>query len=167
VKSLRYLAHYPENITSQVRRLVESEKLGDYLLGKYPCAHKIRTDRALYDFATALKNDAMRKAPPLSKVAFDAKIHVINNALGTHTYAARVQGGKIKTKNEIRVAALFKNVPEAFLRMIVVHELAHFREKEHNKAFYRLCEHMEPEYHQLEFDTRLYLTQTELFGKLY
>jgi predicted metal-dependent hydrolase len=167
VKPLRYLDHYPENITKQVRRLVESGKLADYLLGKYPCAHGVRTDRALYDFATAIKNDAMRKAPPLSKVAFDSKIHVIDNALGTHTYATRVQGGKIKTKNEIRVAALFKNVPEAFLRMIVVHELAHFREKEHNKAFYRLCEHMEPEYHQVEFDTRLYLTQTELFGKLY
>jgi predicted metal-dependent hydrolase len=167
VNSLRYLSHYPENIKSQVRRLIESEKLADYLLKKYPSTHEVRTDRALYDFATEIKNCAMRKAPPLSKVAFDGRIHVIHNALGTHTYAARVQGGKIKTKNEIRVASLFKNVPEAFLRMIVVHELAHFKEKEHNKAFYKLCEHMEPSYHQLEFDARLYLTQVELFGKLY
>jgi predicted metal-dependent hydrolase len=41
--------------------------------------------------------------------------------------------------------------------MIVVHELAHLKEKEHNKAFYQLCCHMEPQYHQLEFDMRLWL----------
>ena len=42
--------------------------------------------------------------------------------------------------------------------MIAVHELAHIKEAEHNKAFYQLCLHMEPDYHQLEFDLRLYLT---------
>jgi predicted metal-dependent hydrolase len=41
--------------------------------------------------------------------------------------------------------------------MIAVHELSHLREKEHNKAFYQLCCHMEPDYHQLELDTRLWL----------
>jgi predicted metal-dependent hydrolase len=51
--------------------------------------------------------------------------------------------------------------------MIVVHELAHLKEKEHNKAFYNLCTHMEPEYHQLEFEMRLYLTHVELHGGLY
>ena len=70
-------------------------------------------------------------------------------------------------KNEIKIAEVFRVGPEAFLRMIVVHELAHFKEKEHDKAFYQLCAHMEPAYHQLEFDLRLYLTQLELFGPLY
>ncbi|MCY1289200.1 UTP pyrophosphatase [compost metagenome] len=46
--------------------------------------------------------------------------------------------------------------------MIVVHELSHLKESDHNKAFYRLCEHMEPHYHQLEFDTRLWLAWREL-----
>ena len=59
---------------------------------------------------------------------------------------------------EIRVAGVFREAPEAFLRMIVVHELAHLKERQHDKAFYQLCEHMEPAYHQLEFDLRLYLT---------
>ncbi|HEY6837139.1 MAG TPA: YgjP-like metallopeptidase domain-containing protein, partial [Geobacteraceae bacterium] len=90
--------------------------------------------------------------------------HVIKHALGTHSFVSRVQGGKLKAKHEIRVASVFRDTPEAFLRMIVVHELAHLREKDHNKAFYQLCEHMEPSYHQLEFDTRLYLTQLELGG---
>jgi predicted metal-dependent hydrolase len=61
---------------------------------------------------------------------------------------------------------MFKSVPEEFLEMIVVHELAHFKEKEHNKAFYKLCEYMQPSYHQAEFDLRLYLTHIDLRGKL-
>ncbi len=63
---------------------------------------------------------------------------------------------------EIRVAALFKEAPADVLRMIVVHELAHLKEREHGKAFYSLCLHMEPDYHQLEFDLRLWLTAQEL-----
>jgi predicted metal-dependent hydrolase len=51
--------------------------------------------------------------------------------------------------------------------MIVTHELAHLKIKEHNKAFYNLCKHIEPEYHQLEFDLRIYLTYREMFGSLW
>jgi len=167
MQALRYFAHYPEPVKAWVRRMIEGKKLGAYLLERYPEAHDIRSDRALYDYVTAIKEATMRNAAPLSKALFDGKINVLHNALGTHTYAARVQGGKIKTKNEIRVASLFRAVPEPFLRMIVVHELAHFRHKEHDKAFYRLCEHMEPDYHRLEFELRLYLAHKELFGPLY
>lgn len=46
--------------------------------------------------------------------------------------------------------------------MIVVHELAHLKERDHGKAFFALCQHMEPAYHQLEFDTRLWLTAQAL-----
>ena len=46
--------------------------------------------------------------------------------------------------------------------MIVVHELAHFKESDHNKAFYKLCEHMLPGYHQVEFDLRVYLTWRDM-----
>lgn len=45
--------------------------------------------------------------------------------------------------------------------MIVVHELAHLKEREHDKAFYALCTHMEPDCHQLEFDVRLWLAGME------
>ncbi len=54
------------------------------------------------------------------------------------------------------------SMPEPLLRAIVVHELAHLREKEHDKDFYKPCEHMLPDYHQLEFDARLYLMLLEL-----
>ena len=164
---LKYLGHYSETVKKQVATLIETGRLPAFLLRKYPAAHNYKTDSSLYDFAIGLKNGYLKKTQPLSKVLYDGKIHVINNALGMHTFASRVQGSKLKSKNEIRVASIFRNVPEPFLRMIVVHELAHLREKEHNKAFYKLCEHMEPDYHQLEFDTRLYLTCIDHFGKIY
>jgi UTP pyrophosphatase len=119
-------------------------------------------DRALYDYVNELKSSHMRSAPPLAKVVYDQQLHVVRNALGTHTTVARVQGSRLKAKREIRVAALFKEAPADFLRMIVVHELAHLKEREHDKAFYALCQHMEPDYHQLEFDLRLWLTAREL-----
>jgi predicted metal-dependent hydrolase len=39
-----------------------------------------------------------------------------------------------------------------------VHELAHMKHSEHDRDFYKLCTYMEPSYHQLEFDLRLYLS---------
>ncbi len=164
---LKYLVGYPERVTSQVCQLIEENRLASHLLKKYPAPHEVRTDRALYDYTVGLKNEYLRTTEPLSKVAYDGKIHVIHHALGTHTFVSRVQGGKLKAKREIRIATVFRQAPPDFLRMIVVHELAHLREKDHSKAFYQLCEHMEPAYHQLEFDTRLFLTQLELFGGLY
>ena len=164
---LKYLDHYNQTVKSQVISLIKSEKLPAFLLQKYPKKHTLKTDTSLYDYTLEIKNSFLKKSQPLSKVIYDGKIHVINNALGMHTFASRVQGSKLKSKNEIRVASMFKNTPEAFLRMIIVHELAHLKEKEHNKAFYKLCAHMEPDYHQLEFDTRLYLTCLDHFGKIY
>jgi predicted metal-dependent hydrolase len=164
--TMKYLAGYPDHIQDQVRQLLQQQRLSEVLLQKYPSAHEIRTDRALYDYVLDLKNSYLRNAAPLNKVAFDSKIHVIQHALGLHTAISRVQGGKLKAKREIRVATLFKEVPLAFLRMIAVHELAHLKEKEHDKAFYQLCTYMEPAYHQVELDLRLYLTHLDLVGKL-
>jgi hypothetical protein len=167
LKKLKYLEHYPKDILSQIHKLIDDKKLDKYLLGKYKTSHEYKTDKALYDYTLELKNSFLKKSLPLSKVIYDGKINVINDALGLHTIISRVQGGKLKSKNEIRVATLFKNVPEEFLRMIVVHELAHLKEKEHDKAFYNLCTYMEPSYHQYEFDLRIYLTFMDLYGKLY
>jgi predicted metal-dependent hydrolase len=96
---------------------------------------------------------------------FDNRLHVTSKALGINGQVPRVQGNRITSKREIRVASLFRDVPPEFLRMIVAHELAHLKEREHDRAFYQLCRHIEPAYHELEFDLRLYLTQRELLGK--
>jgi UTP pyrophosphatase len=164
--SLKYLAHYPQPLQEQVSDMLARDQLGAMLLRKYPGAHDVRTDKALYDYVMQLKGEYLRSSEPLSKVAYDSKLHVIRNALGTHTTISRVQGSKLKTKREIRVATLFREGPPEFLRMIAVHELAHFREREHDKAFYQLCTRMEPQYHQYEFDLRVYLTHLEARGKL-
>ena len=167
MQELKYLAGYSETVLCQVDKLITENRLGDYLLNKYPSAHSIRTDKALYDYTIALKNEFLHKSQPLSKVTYDSKINAIDHVLGMHYYISKVQGAKLKSKHEIRIASVFKSVPAEFLRMIVVHELAHLKEKDHNKAFYKLCQYMEPGYYQVEFDMRLYLTYLDVNVPLY
>jgi hypothetical protein len=166
MKELKYLNHYPAQTKEQVKKLIDSGNLAKHLLKKYPIPHAIKSDKTLFEYANNLKTVFLKKSSPLSKVVYDGKINVIHNALGTHNFISRVQGSKLKSKNEIKIASMFKSVPEDFLEMIVVHELAHFKTKEHNKAFYKLCEYMQPSYHQIEFDLRLYLTYVDMNGKL-
>lgn len=159
---LTYLGGYPDPLKAQVQQLIAAGKLGDVLTKRYPDSHQVQSDKALLAYTMELKNRYLKSSAPLSKVVFDGKINVIKDALGLHTYVSRVQGNKLKAKNEIRIAALFKEAPPPFLKMIVVHELAHIKEKDHNKSFYQLCQHMEPDYHQLEFDLRLWLTWRDI-----
>jgi predicted metal-dependent hydrolase len=158
------LQGYHADTLAQVGQLLSSRRLGQWLKNKYPDSHAVRTDKALYDYLQELKQRYLRGTEPLAKVVFDNKLQVIAHALGTHTTVARVQGKRLKSKREIRVASLFKDVPPEFLKMISVHELAHLKERAHDKAFYQLCSHMEPHYLQLEFDLRLYLTHLDASG---
>jgi predicted metal-dependent hydrolase len=164
---LKYLAAYPKAVQDEISAALANNSLGQFLLDKYPVTHQIKTNKALYCYAIELKNQYIRQSSPLSKVVYDDKLDVLHQALGLHTFISRVQGNKLKAKNEMRIGSVFKQAPTEFLTMIVVHELAHLKEKDHNKAFYKLCTHMEPNYHQLEFDTRLYLTYLDRVGKLY
>jgi predicted metal-dependent hydrolase len=163
--NLKYLTAYPDGVRAQVSQLLAEGRLGEHLRQRYPAAHDVRTDKALYGYVQDLKDEFLRNADPVAKVAFDSKIQVIQHALGLHTAISRVQGSKLKAKHEIRIASVFRETPEPFLRMIAVHELAHLKEKQHDKAFYKLCCWMEPNYHQYEFDLRLYLTQLEQSGE--
>lgn len=163
----KYIRNYPPDLIDQVDILIKNNNLRGYLLNKYPHPHNITNDSALREYVTSLKNEHMRKSQSLSKIIFDDKIQVVNNALGMHSYVTRIQGNKLKAKNELRISNIFKKTPVDFLNMIVVHELAHLKEKQHNKAFYRLCQHMLQNYHQLEFDMRLYLIQIESGDALY
>jgi predicted metal-dependent hydrolase len=61
--------------------------------------------------------------------------------LGLQVAALHPRNGSMQTQRVLHYLNL--------LRMIVVHELAHLKEKDHDKAFYQLCCHMEPDYHQL------------------
>ena len=161
---LRYLSGYPAPLLASAQALLAQGRVQEYLAQRYPETHAVRNDGALVEYVGAMKARHMRTAPPLAKVVFDNRLHVVHHALGTHTSVARVQGRQLKAKREIRIARLFIEAPAAFLRMIVIHELAHLRERDHGKAFYSLCLHMDPEYHQLEFDTRLWLAALESQG---
>ncbi len=160
--ALKYLAGYPEALQARVRDLIAQDRLGAMLAEKYREPHSVRSESQLYEYVQTLKDRHLRKSVPLAKVSYDSKLQVMKHALGTHTAISRVQGNKLKASREIRIAAVFREAPAEFLKMIVVHELAHLKEGEHDKAFYKLCTHMAPDYHQLEFDLRLYLTQVEL-----
>jgi UTP pyrophosphatase len=159
---VQYLAHYPAELRDQVRALIDAGRLGSVIAERYPDKHEVQSNPALYDYVMAMKRAKMASSPPLAKVVYCDKISTLQNALGTHTYATRVQGSKLKTKHELRVASIFKQGPPEFLEMIVVHELAHLRGREHDKAFYRLCQYMLPDYHRVELDLRLWLTWIDL-----
>ncbi|MGF6772777.1 putative metal-dependent hydrolase [Paraburkholderia sp. GAS199] len=165
MQHLKYLSGYPAPLLEKVQKLIADEQLGAYLVKRYPGSHDVQTDRALYAYCADLKREHLRSAEQIDKVIYDSKLDVMRHALGLHTSISRVQGGKLKAKKEIRVASLFKDAAPEFLKMIVVHELAHLKESDHNKAFYRLCEFMQPGYHQIEFDLRLYLTHRDLTKK--
>jgi UTP pyrophosphatase len=160
--ALPYLQGYAPELLARVHELIAKQQLRQHVAQRHPESHTLRTDGALYDYAVGLKQRFLRNAAPLAKVAYDNRLQTRGNALGTLTAVSRVQGSKLKAKREIRIASTFKNAPGALLRMIVVHELAHLKEREHHKAFYALCTHMEPDYHQLEWDTRLWLTALEI-----
>ncbi len=153
----RYLGAYPKPLQDQVAQLMAEDRLGDHLQRRYPARHAIQSDGALYDYVLAIKQKHLRSSAPLHKVVWQNQMDVMRNVLGLHTAISRVQGGRLKAKAEIRIASLFKSTAPEFLEMVVVHELAHLRERDHNKAFYQLCRHMLPDYHQIEFDLRLLL----------
>ncbi len=156
-QALKYLQHYSPALQAKIRQLQEQDLLGEYITQRYPQTHTIQTDKALYAFANEIKLAFLRNAPLLNKVHYDNRLGIAHHALGLNTAISRVQGGKLTAKKEVRISSFFKAAPADFLRMIVVHELAHLKERNHDKAFYQLCCHMEPNYHQLEFDCRVYL----------
>jgi predicted metal-dependent hydrolase len=154
---LKYLQHYPVSLQDKIRHLHQQNQLGDYIAQRYQQSHSVQTDKALYEYSSEIKQAYLRNAPLLDKVHYDNRLSIEHHALGLNTAISRIQGGKLKAKKEIRISSFFKETPAEFLRMIVVHELAHLKERNHDKAFYQLCQYMEPNYHQYEFDCRVYL----------
>jgi len=160
-----YLAGYSEEQIENIMQEIEQGLLADALLQKYPNTHKVRTNKALYHYVMEVKNTHLRKSEPLDKIAFDSKLHITHKALGLHAHTTRLQGASLRARREVIVSTLFKDMPPEFLRMMVVHELAHLKGREHDKSFYQLCCNMEPDYHELEFDLRSYLTYLEITKK--
>ena len=117
MSELKFLAGYPASLQQQVKEMLSRDQLGPWLRQRYQGqSDTIKSDKALYQYTMALKNQYLKSSPPISKVVFDSKINVIQHALGLHTAISRVQGGKLKAKAEIQIAALFKEAPAPFCR---------------------------------------------------
>ena len=106
-----YLAGYPPALLAQVQPLLDAGRLGETLRRRYPEGHEVRSERALVEYVNALKREHLRSAPPLAKVLWDPKLHILRNALGTHTTVSRVQGTQLKAKREIRSRACSSRRP--------------------------------------------------------
>ena len=63
---LKYLQGDPEATLAQVRQLQQQHKVADWLMQKYPQAHTVRTDRALYDYVQDLRLEYLRGADPVN-----------------------------------------------------------------------------------------------------
>lgn len=99
MNQLTYLQGYPEHLLSQVRTLIAEQKLGAVLEKRYPGTHDVATDKALWQYTQDLKNRYLKSAPPINKVMYDNKIHVLKNALGLHTYHFTRTGRQAKSKS--------------------------------------------------------------------
>ncbi|CCQ12293.1 COG1451: Predicted metal-dependent hydrolase [Pseudoalteromonas luteoviolacea B = ATCC 29581] len=153
-----FFLHYPEPLQMQIHRLIQDDtKLLTYFEQKYPVGHEIKNDKQLYDYTCEFKQRYLKNTPRLDNCGYKKQTDLVKNALGTHAFKRQLHGGKLKAKHHIAIALQLKQAPEALLRCLVVHELAHFKEYDHNKAFYQLCCHMTSDYHQLELDLRLFL----------
>ncbi|MEO7323894.1 MAG: metal-dependent hydrolase, partial [Dokdonella sp.] len=85
MNDLKYLGGYNESTLARVRDLNAQDRLGTVLRERYGDAHQIRSDKALFRYTIELKDRFMRKTDPLDKVIYDNKLHVVRDALGTHT----------------------------------------------------------------------------------
>ncbi|MCF2908024.1 DUF45 domain-containing protein [Pseudoalteromonas sp. DL2-H2.2] len=164
---LQYFAHYPSSLQAQIKPLLEGDKLATYFRAKYPHGHQCQSTQALYDYCHDYKNKYLKNVPRLHKVSYAKGRDLMTGTLGHHSQTRKQHGGKVKTRYEIALSQQLKYAPEAVLRALVVHELAHFKELDHNKAFYQLCCHMEPDYHQLELDLRLFIVLDRLGANFY
>lgn len=159
----KYLNGYNEDLISKVDIVIKNNKLGEILLNKFKSRHTITSDKELYKLSIELKNIYMKNSKAPNRVYYDNSIELTNQALGLHSYIPITHGKKTKTINDIKISTRFKSMPYEFLYNVLIHELAHLKEKEHNKAFFKLCENMSPDYFQVDFDLRLYLTYLDLY----
>ncbi len=60
--------------------------------------------------------------------------------------SARTRWGSCSAKNRLSFSCRLMRMPQQFIEYVVVHELAHIREKNHSKAFYAIVEKYLPDW---------------------
>ena len=110
MSELTYLQGYPTHLQSRAAT-DPSEPAGRRAAAALSAGARLYYRQVAVSVYRRSENQYLRNAQPLSKVAYDSKIHVMKHALGLHTAISRVQGGKLKAKAEIRVATVFRSRP--------------------------------------------------------
>lgn len=154
---LSFLETCSEKLQNKIRNIIDKGELDAYIKDLYPEIHNISTDKALFAYAQEIRKKYMRKAPPAHKVVFDDGDDNVYNGLGDNINELILTDNGHKIKNVIRISSLFKSAPLELFHMVLVHELAHLKERDHSKNFFRLCQHMDDDYEQHEFDLHLFL----------
>ena len=67
---------------------------------------------------------------------------------GLRITSARTRFGSCSAKNSICFSWRLMQYPDAAVDYVVVHELAHIREKNHGRAFYALVEQFLPDWRE-------------------
>jgi len=97
--ALKYLGGYPSALLDKVRLLIERDELGAYLEKRHPGRHEVQSDKALYAYTNALRQQHLRNAPGIDRVWYDSKLDVIGKALGLHTAISHVHGSRLKARH--------------------------------------------------------------------
>lgn len=74
-------------------------------------------NKALLAYVEKLETRYLRTAPPLGRVVYDDRVHVVENALGLHVTTTRAHRARLHNRREVRVASLLEDAPPDFLRM--------------------------------------------------
>lgn len=93
----------------------------------------------------ALRERARRELPP--KLAAYAERMGLQPA-GVRITSARTRFGSCSADNHICFSWRLMQCPEAAIDYVVVHELAHIREKNHGRTFYALIEQYLPDWRE-------------------
>ena len=65
---------------------------------------------------------------------------------GLKITAAKTRFGSCNSKNSICFSLYLMSYPENAIDYVIVHELAHIKEKNHSSAFYKVVESVLPDY---------------------
>jgi predicted metal-dependent hydrolase len=91
----------------------------------------------------ALINQAMTSIP--ARVAYYSSLMALKPT-GITITGAEKRFGSCSPKNRLCFSWRLMRYPEAAIDYVVVHELAHIRQKNHSKAFYAVIEAVMPDY---------------------
>jgi len=151
---------FPDVSDDFITKLVSAFLSGQFkwsFLKKHPIPHAITDDEKLREYVAGLKKKFRIRGPAVAKIAFDGRMSQDEFLLGQKRSRPAPPARKAPRKVELLVSSKLKRAPLAFLEHVVVHEFAHFKDKEHGKRFLDLCASMQPEFLSVEIDLLWFL----------